>query len=81
MEVVSVVYRSIEGDPRESADVTVWDDGRYIRIAFIDEEDGSKVREEYYEVIGDNIERLKQYEGETLLSKTPDYQEQMGEEL
>ncbi|KKI85319.1 hypothetical protein [Shouchella clausii] len=69
-----------EEDSRDNADVTVWDNGRYIRIAFIDQE-GNKVRERFFEKVGGNFEELKQYEGESLMSKKPDYQEQMGEEL
>ncbi|SPU21163.1 lipoprotein [Niallia circulans] len=65
---------------REKADIAIWDNGKYVRISFIDA-DGNKGRDTYYEVIGDRYEELKQYEGEQLMSKTPDYQEQLGKKL
>lgn len=76
-------YEPVEGTARDNADITVWDEGRYVRIRFIEPEgkESSKGTESFYEIVGDDIEWLKQYEGEQLMSKTPDYQEQLGKKL
>ncbi|MBM7634418.1 cystatin-like fold lipoprotein [Geomicrobium sediminis] len=72
---------NFEGNARENADLTVWENGRYVRIGFFNEDDGSLMYETYYEIVADNIERKDGYGENAVMSKEPEYQEQMGEEL
>lgn len=66
---------------RENANIVVYDDGKYITLSFIDPEDEKEGRKESYEKVGDSWTQLKQYESEMLMSKTPVYQEQLGQEI
>ncbi|GAJ99582.1 hypothetical protein JCM19055_2591 [Geomicrobium sp. JCM 19055] len=72
---------NFEGDPRENADLTVWENGRYVRIGFFSEEDGSLMYKTYYEIVEDNIDRMDGYGENAVMSMEPEYQERMGNEL
>ncbi|MCC2251788.1 hypothetical protein JUJ52_17715 [Virgibacillus sp. AGTR] len=76
-----VYFTDLGDNPRELADLTVWENGRYVRIGFLDEEDGELVGETYYEIVEDNIEVLDEYGENAVKAKTPDYQERRGRAL
>ena len=67
---------------RENGNVVVHDNGKYVFLSFFNpDEDMKEGRKYYYERAGETWNRMAQYEGQALMSKTPDYQEQLGEEL
>ena len=71
-----------EYETRENANVVVHDNGKYIFLSFFDpNEDMKEGKQYYYERAGDTWSEMPQYEGQALMSKTPVYQEQMGEGL
>lgn len=69
-------------ETRENGNIVVHDNGKYITLSFfMPENDMKETSPYYYEKAGDSWNEMPRYEGERLINKTPDYQEQLGEEI
>ncbi|MBM0066766.1 cystatin-like fold lipoprotein [Alkalicoccobacillus gibsonii] len=71
-----------EHEIRENGNIVVHDNGKYIFLSFYDPENDMREGDKYYyERAGETWNRLEQFEGQAMIGKTPEYQEQLGEEL
>ncbi|WP_078393446.1 cystatin-like fold lipoprotein [Shouchella patagoniensis] len=81
----AMIWMDEEQITRENADISVYEEGRYIKIGFFDLEDEDKnVRFEFYERSRDTYEwlpRMNQTDDRLgLADREPDYQEWQGKE-